>query len=203
MLGLLLGWPFLNFLDPPLPIPQINQKASSTSSHRKLSKLAITIKGKRSTDRLTDKRPYRQADRSSDRPPDDRLTCRQTDRQTEEKTDGRTGRQTEEKTDRRTDWQTDRRIALISRRLKVRLVCHINYSLPLSLISISKMLHISFIDNFQEEEMSKNNALVQQHTQQEIDMKKQVKLLPSDKFADITWAGNSQIIDSYLFFSLF
>lgn len=38
------------------------------------------------------------------------------------------------------------------------------------------MLHISFIDNCQEEEMSKNNALVQQHAQQEIDMKKQVKL---------------------------
>ena len=62
------------------------------------------------------------------------------------------------------------------------------------------MLHISSIDNCQEEEMSKNNALVQQHAQQEIDMKKQVKLLSSDKFADITWAGNSQIINSYFFF---
>ena len=65
------------------------------------------------------------------------------------------------------------------------------------------MLDISFIDNCQEEEMSKNNALVQQHAQQEIDMKKQVKLLSSDKFADITWAGNCQIFNSYLFFSFF
>ena len=52
------------------------------------------------------------------------------------------------------------------------------------------MLHISSIDNCQEEEMSKNNVLVQQHAQQEIDMKKQVKLLSSDKFAqwyNVSW----------------
>ncbi len=31
-----------------------------------------------------------------------------------------------------------------------------------------------FVDKFQEEEISKNNALVEQHAQQEIDIKKQV-----------------------------
>jgi len=34
---------------------------------------------------------------------------------------------------------------------------------------------LSRIDDFQEEEVSKNNALVQQHAQQEIEIKKQVK----------------------------